>query len=216
MARPDRYLATINTPGYLPDINDDDPPMFETAQEAWAWLADERQREEDQYDSYPEYTDTYEVMRRLGEGEQPGIASEDVIGDDGVGTVYGESPHRIGPDGCSDSDDLGVAYSVSVAPRPDVTAREGAIEYLTHDESGEYTGWLDCPGSRYGRTGDDCAPIAFIHARIVAEANGEPITEEALDGAMSLVVNDHDDVESIIRERGTVRDLATLVDVLSH
>lgn len=34
------YLATTSTPGYLP--TDDDPPVFDTAAEAWTYLAEER------------------------------------------------------------------------------------------------------------------------------------------------------------------------------
>lgn len=39
------YVATINTPGYLPW--DDDPPVFETIKDAWGYLAAHREREED-------------------------------------------------------------------------------------------------------------------------------------------------------------------------
>ena len=33
------YVATINTPGYLPW--DDEPPTFATIKEAWEWLAEQ-------------------------------------------------------------------------------------------------------------------------------------------------------------------------------
>lgn len=49
------YLATINVPGYLPDnVDDDSAAVFDTAAEAWQYLADERARAED--DS-PEWAD---------------------------------------------------------------------------------------------------------------------------------------------------------------
>ena len=34
------YLPTVNTPGYQP--MDEDPPVFETAAEAWTYLAEDR------------------------------------------------------------------------------------------------------------------------------------------------------------------------------
>ena len=38
------YVAIINTPGYLPDVQ---PEEFDTCREAWAWLAEEcRQRDD--------------------------------------------------------------------------------------------------------------------------------------------------------------------------
>jgi hypothetical protein len=54
-----RYVATINTPGYMPQ--DDDPPTFDTVHEAWHWLAEERERHEDeqeQAEGSSSYSDT--------------------------------------------------------------------------------------------------------------------------------------------------------------
>jgi hypothetical protein len=77
------------------------------------------------------------------------------------------------------------------------------IHYLTHDtETGEYTGHLYVPCSRYGRNGADCAPVAWRLAYVLARETGEDIDTDALDYAMSLVVNDHDDVAYIIRTYG--------------
>jgi hypothetical protein len=46
------YVAVINTPGYLPEA---EPAEFDTARQAWLFLATERQREEDErWDSLPE------------------------------------------------------------------------------------------------------------------------------------------------------------------
>lgn len=61
-------------------------------------------------------------------------------------------------------------------------------------------GWLATPCSRYGRTSADVAPTAYRHALIVACWSGEPLTREALSHSMSLVVNDHEDVEKDIRQ----------------
>jgi len=101
------YVATVNTPGYLPQ--DDDPPIFDTAREAWDYLADERKRHEDdatEYGEYDPYTGTVNVLERCAEGIE--AAWQDAGLDiDGTGTVYGDTP---GYDG---SHDLGLAYSVT-------------------------------------------------------------------------------------------------------
>lgn len=80
--------------------------------------------------------------------------------------------------------------------------RSEGIEFLTHDQNGVDTGGLMTPGSRYGRTCAECAPVAWRLAYLIAGSFGEPITVTALDHAMSLVVNDHDDVAYIIRNYG--------------
>jgi hypothetical protein len=80
--------------------------------------------------------------------------------------------------------------------------REG-IAYLTTDpDTGEDTGGLYVPCSRYGRNSADCAPVAWRVAHLVARETGEEITTESLDYAMGLVVNDHDDVAYLIRNYG--------------
>jgi hypothetical protein len=56
--------------------------------------------------------------------------------------------------------------------------------------------------SRYGATSEDCAPVAWRVAYLVACAQGEPITFDGLDHAMGLVVNGHDDVAYVIRNYG--------------
>lgn len=58
------------------------------------------------------------------------------------------------------------------------------------------------PCSRYGRTARDCAPVAWRVAYLGARESGEPITLDTLDHAMSLVVNNHDDVAYLIRQYG--------------
>ena len=63
--------------------------------------------------------------------------------------------------------------------------------WLTTDQTtGEDTGRLGCPGSRYGYTAREVAYWA-IAAAVVAEAdNGPGDTEEALDAWMGYAVND--------------------------
>lgn len=66
------------------------------------------------------------------------------------------------------------------------------------------------PCSRYGHNSESCAPVALATADIVADATGQPVTYELLDHMMSLVVNDHDDPESLIREHGTAEQIELL------
>ena len=109
-----QYVATINTPGYLP--TDDEPAVFDTAQEAWEYLADERERAEDDAvysDDDPEayeYSDTLTTLRYIaGDEHEHGNPREDYPTNvDGTGTVYGNTP------GYSGDHDLGMAYSVSL------------------------------------------------------------------------------------------------------
>lgn len=111
-----RYVATINTPGYLPE---GDPAEFDTAREAWSYLAEERERAEDDHpdwspeDAVGEYSETLQTLRYIASGEhEHGSPHEDYpTNADGTGTVYGGTP---GYDG---SHDLGVAYRVSLAER---------------------------------------------------------------------------------------------------
>jgi hypothetical protein len=72
-----------------------------------------------------------------------------------------------------------------------------AIELLTKD------GDLRVPASRYGTCSSECAEVAWRVAQIVAEATGEPITAESLDGDMYMVVNDSDSVAELLAEYGT-------------
>jgi hypothetical protein len=102
-----RYVATINVPGYLP--MDDEPPVFDTAAEAWSYLASERERDEDDFADDSEYSDTVTYLRySAGNEVQYGSPHEDYpLNPDGTGTIYGDTP---GYDG---SHDLGLAYSVT-------------------------------------------------------------------------------------------------------
>jgi hypothetical protein len=84
--------------------------------------------------------------------------------------------------------------------------RDEAISFLERD------GDLRVPCSRYGRSTSDCAPVAWRLAEIIREANGDPITEEAVDYCMGLVVNDHDDVASLLAAHGNADELAEWAD----
>lgn len=93
------YTAYISVPGYLPQ--DDDPPTFESASEAWAYLADERMRDEDWAEPFTdddgEYSDTFVELRDRAR-------TTEIL----TGTIYGTTP---GYDG---DHDLGLAYTVEV------------------------------------------------------------------------------------------------------
>lgn len=84
---------------------------------------------------------------------------------------------------------------------------------MTYAEAETYLladGDLGVPCSRYGRTTSDCIPVAWAMASIYHDANGDVVDADLLDACMSLVVNDHDDVETIIREHGTAEQVALL------
>jgi hypothetical protein len=99
-----KYVASINTPGYLPE---GDTPVFDTPGEAWAWLADERKRgEEDAGDLGDTFSETVD---RLSE-------------QDSVGVVYAATP------GYSGRHDLGLAYCVTTATDEEAAEIE-ALQY---------------------------------------------------------------------------------------
>jgi hypothetical protein len=89
------YVATINVPGYLP--MDDDPPTFDTTEEAWQYLVDEVERA---WDEYPEDNNGAALEAHTA------MHSQD---QSQTGSVVAPTP---GYDG---EHDLGLAYSVSVA-----------------------------------------------------------------------------------------------------
>jgi hypothetical protein len=97
-----RYIATMNTPGYLPQ--DDGVHVFDTPAEAWSYLATERREAEDNDET--EYEDA--------EGDYSDVVDElDAYEscDHGSGTVHGYTP---GYDG---THDLGIAYTVTQVER---------------------------------------------------------------------------------------------------
>ena len=105
------YVATINIPGYLP--MDDEPPIFETAQEAWQYLAEERELSESEfvYDDRGVDGHNGEFACALSETLHVLIAHASdkwlVTDFERAGTVYGDTP---GYDG---DHDLGLAYCVT-------------------------------------------------------------------------------------------------------
>ena len=93
------YVATVNVSG---DLAEGDPAVFDTASEAWAYLAEERRSDED---------DMIEDATEALTGGYSIVVSElknKVTDRDGPGTVYGFTPGgRL--------HDLGLVYSVSFA-----------------------------------------------------------------------------------------------------
>lgn len=85
------YVAHISTPGYLPD---QPAEVFDTSQEAWAWLSEERKWAEDQF----EEKDCAELVTRLQAMN-------------GEGCIIGPTP------GLNSTHDLGHAYVVERAER---------------------------------------------------------------------------------------------------
>jgi hypothetical protein len=110
-----KFVASVNIPGYLPES---DTPVFDTPAEAWRYLAEERERGED--DAYepgdPEgFSETVDELKQRAEA----VEGSELFG---VGTVYGDTP---GYDG---NYDLGLVYRVS--PVSDAEAAE--IESLQY------------------------------------------------------------------------------------
>lgn len=102
--------------------------------------------------------------------------------------MIGTHPRDYSPEGWK------VRDAVEAAERQPTRA-EG-LAYLTADQP-----HVRC-FSRYGRTSEECAPVAWRVAYLVADAQGEPITFDGLDYAMGLVVNGHEDVTYMIRNYG--------------
>jgi hypothetical protein len=84
-----------------------------------------------------------------------------------------------------------------------------ALAYLLRD------GDLLSGGSRYGRHTSDCAPVAIALAEIYEDANGQTTTTDDLDYFMGLVVNEHDDIRSLIIDHGTADQIALIADSLT-
>lgn len=113
-----RYVATINTPGYLPDA--DEPAVFDTAKEAWWYLYHERcDAERDAPCDLCGDTMTHGPMGDCDDDSETGHelskrarhAGSGLVCDfEAVGTVYGPTP---GYSVTGTGHDLGIAYSVS-------------------------------------------------------------------------------------------------------
>lgn len=95
-----QYVAHINIPGYSPMA--DEPAEFETAQEAWEWLADERRMSEDSAEGVEDGDDDKDEESTTLQRLVANMRADKPICD----VVYGPTP---GYDG---DHDLGLAYSV--------------------------------------------------------------------------------------------------------
>jgi hypothetical protein len=91
------------------------------------------------------------------------------------------------------ADDNGNHWSGGVKWDPDECPTCGGTNNAGH---------LRVPCSRYGRTSDECAPVAWRAAYLVAREVGEEVEPRDLDYAMGLVVNDADDIANLVREYG--------------
>lgn len=166
------FVATINTPGYLPD-SDSPPPAFNTAQEAWAYLAEERQRAEDEVD-YPsesplsyEYSEEWATLTYLGSDE--GLTSygnphaDTLVEADGTGMVYAPTPGRE-----EDEHDLGLCYAVTVVEdQPSEEQTRARLERTTLS-----------PGTIVINEGPiDVESLGFIRSVIEANLSGDDIPE---------------------------------------
>lgn len=99
------FEAIQNTPGYMPMA--DEPAVFESAAEAWGYLADERERGEDYGPGDGSYSVTTLLLRALAENPSAHVGS--YLNPDGTGVIYGGTPDYDG------DHDLGIAYSVVIS-----------------------------------------------------------------------------------------------------
>lgn len=111
-----RYVATINTPGYLPDSTEP-PPTFDTAKEAWTYLYHERVNHERDnpcdlchdtmthgpFGDCDDDTETATELGRMARWAGSGMVTDS----EATGTVTGPTP---GYDG---DHDLGLVYEVT-------------------------------------------------------------------------------------------------------
>lgn len=104
-----QYVATINTPGYLPW--DDDPPVFDTAREAWDYLLDRRRELEDtafEMDLQSDgYSATFNTLETLVGGTMAAYENAGLDPIDGTGSIHADDPTYDG------DHPLGLVYSVT-------------------------------------------------------------------------------------------------------
>lgn len=85
------FLATVNVPGFLPD--NIDPPTFDTAREAWEYLAGERRNAEDSASEFlgefPGYSALVNTLESASNGTQADFANAGLDEIDGTGSVVG-------------------------------------------------------------------------------------------------------------------------------
>lgn len=102
------FIATINTPGYLPD-SADEPATFDTAEEAWWYLYHERcYAEMDAPCDLCDDTLTHGPSGDCDDDSDTGRELGQMASKDEPGTVYGPTPGYRG------DHDLGLAYTVSI------------------------------------------------------------------------------------------------------
>ncbi len=120
------YVATVNVPGYLP--MDDDPPVFDTAREAWDYLAEEAQRD-GEFAWLPDDGDDPDGPASLA----PWVLELERMGrEDRSGSVWGPTP------GYGGDHDLGLAYSVVWDDREQCSANVGGDAASGCDDWAEY------------------------------------------------------------------------------
>lgn len=98
-----KYVATISTPGYLPDV-DDPPPAFDTAHAAWEYLREEHAGSWNDVE-VPGGLD--DPLPEPWAGQYHGVDAALTAASLRPGTVQGPTPGYTG------EHDLGVAYSVT-------------------------------------------------------------------------------------------------------
>ena len=99
-----KYIATVNTPGYL---SHDPETLFDTAGAAWGSLAEDRERDEEMYmPDEPEYSATVDDLHSMMIEDTPG-------------TIYGSTPGYTG------EHDLGLAYVVTAVDETEYDAHCG-------------------------------------------------------------------------------------------
>jgi hypothetical protein len=103
----EKYVAIINTPGYLPDA-DDTPPVFDTVGEAWEWLAQQRRDAEDEAETVAQgYSATVNILQMVADSQDWSTCENAGVDPlSAEGTVYGPTP------GYEGDHDLGLAYTV--------------------------------------------------------------------------------------------------------
>lgn len=98
----------------------------------------------------------------------------------------------------------GIAYLTQCADRQG-KHWHGGFEYPAEEcrtcDGTNYAGHLRT-FSRYGRNGEECAPVAWRLAYLYARELGTEVDLDALDYAMDLVVNDSESVADMVREYG--------------
>lgn len=109
------YVATVNVPGYLPMMDNVEP--FDSAYEAWKFLLDYRESDEDSHgDEFEnhknhnyEYSDTWKDLYYTVSALSKHIAPAG-LNPNGTGTIHGSTP------GSESFYDLGLNYTVSLEP----------------------------------------------------------------------------------------------------